>query len=130
MFILFGLFSLSLFKMKNQARTPLTRLDFSTFLPMALERAGGVQKDAKEITSLKIRGFARSSGCVNVNFSVDSSGVGSIYASCTLDPLCSVGVSGIEILLVILLILFRFATLSQCQNNGDEGIKTPDNVLC
>lgn len=70
--------------------------------------------DAKEITILKKWRFARFSACVNLSISVDSSGVGSIYASCTLHPLCSVGVSGIEILLVIPLILFKFATLSQC----------------
>lgn len=56
---------------------------------------------------------ARLSACVNLNFSVDSSEVGLICTNCSLVLACSVGVSGTESLLVIPLVLFEFATLSQ-----------------
>lgn len=59
-------------------KTLLTFLQNSPLFCLRLFRAGG-QKDAKEITGLKRWECARPSACVNLNFTVDSSGVGSIY---------------------------------------------------
>lgn len=56
--------------------------------------------------------------------------MGLICTNCSLVLACCLGVSGTESLLVIPLVLFKFATLLQCWNNGNEGFKTPDKVLC